>query len=116
LALAATIIGVGIAALTLDRLVALSPADIPRLGEASLDGRVRVLAIAFAVATTLLVGIAPAAHLGARRGHVVALMIVQAARPAAVGLAIGVLGSLLATRVLSGLLFEIAPRSIPRTR
>jgi ABC-type lipoprotein release transport system permease subunit len=47
--------------------------------------------------------------LGARRGHVVALMIVQAARTAAVGLAIGVLASLLATRVLSGLLFEIAP-------
>jgi len=47
--------------------------------------------------------------LGAGRGSVVRLMIVQGAKPAAVGLAIGVLVSLLTTRVLSGLLFEITP-------
>ncbi len=63
-ALAAMIAGVGIAALTLDTLVALSPADIPRLDAATaLDGRVLLFAVTIAVTTTLLVGLAPAAHL-----------------------------------------------------
>lgn len=62
-ALAAMIVGVGIAALTLDTLVALSPADIPRLDATALDRPVLLFAIAIAVATTLLVGLAPAAHL-----------------------------------------------------
>ena len=47
--------------------------------------------------------------LGAARGSVVRLMIVQGAKPAAVGLAIGVVASLLTTRLLSGLLFEVSP-------
>ena len=52
-----------VAALTLDTLVALSPADIPRLDDTALDVRVLVFAIAAAVLTTLVVGLAPAAHL-----------------------------------------------------
>jgi putative ABC transport system permease protein len=47
--------------------------------------------------------------LGATRGSVVRLMIAQGAKPAAAGLAIGLLASLLTARVLSGLLFEITP-------
>ncbi len=47
--------------------------------------------------------------LGAARGHVVRLMVSQGAKPAAIGLAIGILASLLVTRVLSGLLFEVSP-------
>ena len=47
--------------------------------------------------------------LGATRSSVVRLMTVQGAKPAALGLVIGLLVSLLTTRVLSSLLFEIAP-------
>ena len=63
LALLGTVVGVAVAALTLDTLVALSPADIPRLDDTALDVRVLVFAIAVAVLTTLVVGLAPAAHL-----------------------------------------------------
>ena len=47
--------------------------------------------------------------LGAARGHVVRLMVSQGAKPAAIGLGIGVLASLLLTRVMSGLLFAVSP-------
>ena len=57
----------GAAALTLDALVALSPADIPRLDATALDVRVLVFAITIAVTTTLLVGLAPARISAARR-------------------------------------------------
>lgn len=60
--LAATVVGVGVAAVTLKTLVALSPADIPRLDGTALDVRVLAFAIAIAVATTFLVGLVPAAH------------------------------------------------------
>jgi putative ABC transport system permease protein len=63
LALLGTVVGVAVAALMLETLVALSPADIPRLDATALDGRVLVFAIAMAVATTLVVGLVPAAHL-----------------------------------------------------
>jgi len=63
LALLGAVVGVAVAALTLDTLVALSPADIPRLDATALDVRVLVFAIAIAVLTTLVVGLAPAAHL-----------------------------------------------------
>ncbi len=36
-------------------------------------------------------------------------MVSQGAKPAAIGLAIGIVASLLVTRVLSGLLFEVSP-------
>ena len=62
-ALTGAVVGVAVAALTLDTLVALSPADIPRLDATALDGRVLVFAFAIAVVTTLVVGLAPAIHL-----------------------------------------------------
>jgi putative ABC transport system permease protein len=63
-AFAATIVGVGVATLTLDTLLALSPADIPRLDTTTaLDVRVLIFAMTIAVTTTLLVGLAPAMHL-----------------------------------------------------
>src|SRR5204863_8396829 len=63
IALSGGAIGVAVAALTLNTLVALSPADIPRLDATALDGRVLVFAIVVAVVTTLVVGLAPAIHL-----------------------------------------------------
>ena len=63
IALSSAAIGVAVAALTLNTLVALSPADIPRLDATALDGRVLIFAIAIAVVTTLVVGLAPAIHL-----------------------------------------------------
>lgn len=63
IAIAAAIAGIGAAALGLDALVALSPADIPRLDATALDGRVLAFAIVVVIGTTLLIGLAPAAHL-----------------------------------------------------
>ena len=63
IAVAGAVVGVAVAALTLDTLVALSPADIPRLDATALDARVLVFAIAVAVVTTLVVGLAPAVYL-----------------------------------------------------
>jgi putative ABC transport system permease protein len=51
------------ATLALDWLVRLSPADIPRLDSAAIDGPVLAFAIACALATTLAVGLAPALRL-----------------------------------------------------
>ena len=62
-AVVATLIGVGAAALALETLVALSPANIPRLDATTLDGRVIGFAIALTVLTTLLVGLVPALRL-----------------------------------------------------
>lgn len=47
--------------------------------------------------------------LGAARGDVVGLMLLQGMRPAVVGLAVGLLAAVLTTRVLSSLLFEVSP-------
>jgi putative ABC transport system permease protein len=57
-----TVSGVALAALSLKTLVALSPADIPRLDTAVLDSRVLLLSVFVAAVTTLIVGLAPAAH------------------------------------------------------
>jgi putative ABC transport system permease protein len=57
-----TVSGVAVAGLSLKTLVALSPADIPRLDAAVLDGRVLLLSVFVAAVTTLIVGLAPAAH------------------------------------------------------
>jgi predicted permease len=54
------LIGAGVAALSLRALVALSPAEIPRLGEARIDAGVLLFSIAVSIVTALLVGIAPA--------------------------------------------------------
>lgn len=57
-----TVIGVSAAALSLRTIVALSPADIPRLDAAVLDKGVLLLSVLAAAVTTLVVGLAPAAH------------------------------------------------------
>jgi putative ABC transport system permease protein len=54
------IIGVAVAATSLRALVALSPAEIPRLDETRLDGWVLLFALLVSVLTALLVGIVPA--------------------------------------------------------
>jgi putative ABC transport system permease protein len=46
--------------------------------------------------------------LGAERGHVVRLMVSQGAKPVAIGLVIVIFASLLVTRLLSALLFEVS--------
>jgi putative ABC transport system permease protein len=51
-----------IAAWGLAALVAFNPGDIPRLAEASLDGRVLLFTLLVSLATALLFGLAPAVH------------------------------------------------------
>ena len=64
--------------------------------------------VAYAVAQrTREIGVRMA--LGATRANVVRLMIVQGARPAAIGLAVGVVVAYFSTRVLAGWLFETSP-------
>ena len=60
---AGSTIGILAATAALDGLVGLSPADIPRLDSAAIDGPVLAFAIACALATTLAVGLAPALRL-----------------------------------------------------
>jgi putative ABC transport system permease protein len=60
LVLAGTVVGIVIAALGLDALVALSPADIPRLDTTAFDRGVFAFAAAMAAMTALIVGLAPA--------------------------------------------------------
>ena len=55
--------GVLAATLTLNTLVGLSPADIPRLGSSSIDATVLTFAVICAVVTTLAVGLGPALRL-----------------------------------------------------
>jgi putative ABC transport system permease protein len=54
------ILGVAVAAASLRALIALSPADIPRLGDTRVDGWVLLFAIGVSGCTALLVGLAPA--------------------------------------------------------
>ncbi len=65
LATAATILGAGLAVLGVRLLVALAPADIPRVADAAVDLRVLGVALAVAIAAGLLFGMVPA--LQARR-------------------------------------------------
>jgi putative ABC transport system permease protein len=60
LAIVGAVFGVSVAALSLDLLVAFSPADIPRLDATSLDAGVLVFSGTAAVLTALLVGVFPA--------------------------------------------------------
>ena len=48
--------------------------------------------------------------LGARAGQVRTMVVMEGARVLAIGLVLGALGSMLATRVLEGMLFGVAPR------
>lgn len=63
LAACGTVAGVSVAALAIKTLVGLSPADIPRLDATALDGHALLFSIVIAAATTLLVGLAPAARI-----------------------------------------------------
>jgi ABC-type antimicrobial peptide transport system permease subunit len=47
--------------------------------------------------------------LGARAGEVGGMIMLQSVRLAAIGVAIGLLGAVAATRVLRSLLFEVSP-------
>jgi predicted permease len=60
IAAAGGIAGVALAAISLNGLIALSPAEIPRLDETALDGWVFAFAVAASAATAVLVGLAPA--------------------------------------------------------
>ena len=62
IACSGTVVGVVLAAVSLKSLVALSPANIPRLDATVLDLPVLVVAAIATAVTTLLVGLAPAAH------------------------------------------------------
>jgi putative ABC transport system permease protein len=59
LALLGGAVGLLVAHLGLPLLVALSPQDLPRLREASVDGRVFLFALAASLATAVLAGLAP---------------------------------------------------------
>jgi predicted permease len=60
LAVCGAVVGVSVAALTLQTLVGLSPSDIPRLDATTLDVRVLGFALGMSVATTIVLGVAPA--------------------------------------------------------
>lgn len=60
LALAAGVVGVGAAALTLRLLLQLAPARLPRISEIAIDGRVLWFAIGVCLVTGILFGLAPA--------------------------------------------------------
>ena len=64
----AALLGVAVAAGALQVLLAISPDDIPRLSQVSLDGRVLGFTTLLAALTVLLFGLAPAV-LGVRRGN-----------------------------------------------
>ena len=69
LAVLGTLLGVAVAAMGLDTLIALSPADTPRLDEVRIEGRVRLFALALTVATSLLFGLLPARRMAQNRGE-----------------------------------------------
>jgi len=60
LALLAGALGVAMAFWGSRALVALAPADVPRLAEASIDGRVLLFALGVSLVASLLFGLAPA--------------------------------------------------------
>src|SRR5262249_6499940 len=60
LAMAAGVVGVGAAALTLRLLLQLAPSRLPRLSEISIDARVLWFAIGVCLVTGVLFGLAPA--------------------------------------------------------
>jgi len=69
MAVLGTVLGVMVAAAGLDTLIALSPADTPRLDEVRIDGRVLLFALALTVMTSLLFGLLPAWRAGPNRGE-----------------------------------------------
>ncbi len=69
LAVLGTLLGIAVATTGLDTLIALSPADTPRLDEVRIDGRVLLFALALTVATSLLFGLLPAWRMAQSRGE-----------------------------------------------
>jgi putative ABC transport system permease protein len=63
LAVAGTIVGVGVGALGLRALLALGAAKLPRLDAVTFDGRVLLFALAVLVLTGAIIGLAPAVRL-----------------------------------------------------
>jgi ABC-type antimicrobial peptide transport system permease subunit len=51
--------------------------------------------------------------LGASRHHVIALLLAQGMRPAAIGVGLGLLGALALTRLLAGLLLGVSTVDVP---
>jgi predicted permease len=66
--------GVGLAGLALWLLVGVAPADVPRLAEAALDGRVLLFAVVLTVGTSLLFGVLSA-------GRTLQVGLVRQSRP-----------------------------------
>jgi predicted permease len=64
LTLAATVLGIGLAFAALQVIVALAPADIPRLAEASLDGRVLAATIGVSALAAIGFGLFPMVQAG----------------------------------------------------
>jgi putative ABC transport system permease protein len=84
--------GLGLAALAHRLLVGLAPASVPRLAEATLDGRVLLFAVLLTVGTSLVFGVLSAAHTLQRSG--------ANARPARMRLNVLVAAELALTMVL----------------
>jgi len=60
LALAASILGVGLAYVTFHAIVSLAPIDVPRLDQAAIDVRALLFAVGLCLATAVLTGLFPA--------------------------------------------------------
>ena len=69
LAFAGAVLGTALAAFGINALVALGPADLPRLDEVALDGPVFLYTLGAMVATGVLVGLAPAMRLAGMDVH-----------------------------------------------
>jgi putative ABC transport system permease protein len=60
LSLLAGTIGIGLAYLSFDAIVGLAPIEVPRLGEASVDARALLFALALSLGTAVVIGLLPA--------------------------------------------------------
>lgn len=69
LAALGTLLGVAVAAMGLDTLIALAPANTPRLEEVRIDRRVLLFALGLTVTTSLLFGLLPAWRVAPRQGE-----------------------------------------------
>lgn len=62
LSLIAGMLGVALAYVSFDAILALAPIEVPRLNEATIDGRSLLFALGLCMATTIIVGLFPAWH------------------------------------------------------
>jgi putative ABC transport system permease protein len=103
LAALGTLLGVAVASTGLDTLIALSPADIPRLDEVRIDGRVLLFALALTVATSLLFGLLPVWRMAQSRGE----PLLAAGRRTATAGAVRLRSVFVATQVSLGVILLI---------